>query len=139
MNRRDVLRTGGLALAGAVAGCSGGSESTPTAAPEQPRVDMTDSLRFEPAELTVDVGETVVWETTGSVAHSVTAYADELPEGAAFFASGGFDSTEAARASYPEGSVGQGETFSHTFETAGEFPYFCVPHESSMVGTITVE
>lgn len=100
---------------------------------------MTDTLKFEPAELTIDVGQTVVWETVGSVAHSVTAYGDELPDGAAYFASGGFDTTEQARSSYPEGSVGQGETYSHTFETAGEFPYFCVPHESSMVGTITVE
>ena len=141
MNRRDVLRMGGLAVAGAVAGCSGGAESTPTPTevPEEPRVDMTDTLKFEPGELTIDVGQTVVWETVGSVAHSVTAYGDELPDGAAYFASGGFDTTEQARSGYPEGSVGQGETYSHTFETAGEFPYFCVPHESGMRGTVVVE
>ena len=101
---------------------------------------MTDDLAFEPADITVSVGETVTWETTGSVPHSVTAYEEQLPDGAAYFASGGFDSESAARDAYPsEGSVGAGETYEHTFETAGEFPYFCIPHESGMKGTVVVE
>ncbi|MUV90707.1 plastocyanin [Halapricum sp. CBA1109] len=81
---------------------------------------MTDELRFEPATVTVGVGETVVWETVGSVAHSVTAVEDGIPADADYWASGGFDSEAAARSSYPDGSVGSGETYSHTFETAGE-------------------
>jgi plastocyanin len=143
-NRRTVLRLSGVALAGGVAGC-GGSSSEPTAtqtATETPTtrtVEMTDGLNFEPDSLTVGVGDTVEWVTTGSVAHSVTAYAADLPDGAAYFASGGFDSESAARQSYPEGGVGRDETYSHTFETAGEFPYFCIPHESGMVGTVVVE
>ena len=35
--------------------------------------------------------------------------------------------------------VGQDETDEHTFETTGTYPYFCVPHESGMVGTVVVE
>lgn len=141
MDRRTILRAGGVALAGGLAGC-GGSESTdtPTAAPQGNLVEMTDGLKFEPAEFTVNVGDTVTWETTGSVAHSVTAYEEQLPEGAVYFASGGFDSESAARDAYPnEGAVGPDETYEHTFETAGEYPYFCIPHETGMQGTIVVE
>jgi plastocyanin len=140
--RRRMLRVCGVALAGSVAGC-GGSSSEPTATatgtPTTRTVEMTDGLDFDPETVTIGVGDTVEWVTTGSVAHSATAYEDDLPDGAAYFASGGFGSEAAARQSYPEGSVGRDETYSHTFETAGEFPYFCVPHESGMVGTVIVE
>jgi plastocyanin len=128
----------GVALAGGIAGCSdSGSESTTTAGAQT--VEMTDDLKFVPETVTVGVGDTVEWVTTGSVAHSVTAYEADLPDGAAYFASGEFDSESAARESYPDGGVGTDETYSHTFETAGEFPYFCIPHESGMVGTVVVE
>jgi plastocyanin len=139
MHRRTVLRLSGVALAGGLAGCGGsGSDSTPTASGTT--VEMTDDLNFEPETLTVSVGDTVEWPNVGSVAHSVTAYEEQLPEGGAYFASGDFDSESAARSNYPsEGSIGADESYSHTFETAGEFPYFCIPHESSMRGTIIVE
>ncbi len=132
---------GGLALTGTLAGCGGsGSDDTPAGAETDNLVDMTDDLNFEPAEITVSVGETVTWTTTGSVPHSVTAYEEQLPDGAAYFASGGFDSESAAREAYPsEGSVASEESYEHTFETAGEFAYFCIPHESGMKGTVIVE
>lgn len=100
MDRRDVLRLGGVALAASVAGCSGaGSEGTeqPTENGEETLVAMTDELKFEPQEVRIDVGGTVVWETTGSVPHSATAYEADLPEDAAYFASGGFEAEAAAR------------------------------------------
>jgi plastocyanin len=140
-SRRTVVGLCGAALAGSLAGCTG-SDAGPTPSPEPPatiRVDMTDGLRFEPADITISVGDTVVWETTGTVAHSVTAYEESLPEGARYFASGDFETEADARQSYPDGSVGNGETYEHTFETAGTYPYFCVPHESGMVGTVVVE
>ncbi len=141
MDRRTVLRLSGVALAGGLAGCGGsGSGDTPTGTDAGNLVEMTDELVFDPAEITVSVGDTVTWENVGSVAHSVTAYEDEIPDGATYFASGGFDSESAARDAYPnEGAVGSGETYEHTFETAGEFQYFCIPHESGMKGTVVVE
>ena len=131
----------GVALAGGLAGCGGsGSADTPDGTQQGNLVEMTDDLVFEPAEITVSAGETVTWENTGSVPHSVTAYEDDLPEGATYFASGGFDSESAARENYPtEGAIGADETYEHTFETTGEFPYFCIPHESGMKGTVVVE
>jgi len=108
-------------------------------AQEQQTIDMTDTLVYEPAEVTVAPGTTVVWENVGSVGHSVTAYEDEIPDEAEFFASGGFDGEDAARQAYPEGDIGGGGQYEYTFETEGEYGYFCIPHESAgMVGTITV-
>ncbi|MFC7076561.1 cupredoxin domain-containing protein [Haloarcula halophila] len=141
MQRRTLLQLVGAGTVG-LAGCSDAdpaATATPTTGPAEVLVEMTDSLKFVPETVEIGVGDTVVWETVGSVAHSVTAYESDLPEGAAFFASGEFDTESAARGSYPDGSVGPGETYAHTFETPGEYPYFCIPHESGMVGTVVVE
>jgi plastocyanin len=33
----------------------------------------------------------------------------------------------------------EGDDFTHTFETVGEYAYFCIPHErAGMVGTVVV-
>jgi len=85
-------------------------------------------------------GDTVVWENVGTVGHSVTAYEDDIPAEATYFASGGFDAEDAARAGYPQqGDVPGGGSYEHTFETEGTYEYFCVPHEpAGMVGTLEV-
>jgi plastocyanin len=105
----------------------------------QRTIDMTDGLVFDPDEATVAPGTTVVWETVGSIGHSVTAYEDEIPDDADYFASGGFDSEQAARNAYPDGEVAGGESYQHTFEVEGTYGYFCIPHESAgMVAELTV-
>ncbi len=104
-------------------------------------VDMQ-AVAFEPAELTVEQGESVAWTYAAGEAHSVTAYQDEIPEDAAYWASGGFESEEAAREGWEngQGAVQSGQTYVHTFETTGEHGYFCIPHEAAgMVGTVLVE
>lgn len=138
--RRDVLKLGGgLIVVSTLAGCTGGGGGD--GGDGQPTVEMTDDLVFEPDSITIDAGDTVVWENTGSVDHTVTAYQGKVPDGAAYFASGGFDAEQAARDAYPsEGGVAGGESFRHTFETAGTYEYFCIPHESAgMTGTIEVQ
>lgn len=104
------------------------------------RVEMTDELVFDPDTLTIAPGDTVVWETVGSVGHSVTAYEDEIPDDAAYFASDGLEDESSARRAYPaEGDVAEGETYEHTFEVEGRYDYFCIPHETvGMLGTIAV-
>ena len=143
MDRRTILRVSGVALAGGLAGCGGsGSGDTPTATAQGNLVEMTDDLVFDPAEITVSVGDTVTWENVGSVPHSVTAYEEQLPDGATYFASGGFDGEEAARDAWGNSSGGtlfEGQEYEHTFEVPGEYPYFCIPHEiGGMVGTVVV-
>lgn len=167
--RRRFLCTG-LATAGSVlvAGCSGGGGSTddPTDASgdgggdaeetadsdsagdsgskwtQTSTVEMTDGLKYAPKRIEVSVGTTVTWTNVGSIGHTVTAYEDEIPDGATYFASGGFDSLQAAKDGYAEeraGNVKADGTYEHTFETKGTYKYYCIPHEmSGMVGYVKV-
>ncbi len=77
---------------------------------------------FMPYEVTVDVGGEVTWSNDDTSAHTVTAGS------AADGPSGVFDSS----------LFMAGTTFSHTFEEAGEFPYFCMVHPW-MIGIVTVQ
>jgi len=161
--RRFVSATATLVTVG-LAGCGGDGDSTdsPTATDTATdtetdtatqggngvthTVDMTDQLVFDPDSLTIAPGDTVVWENVGTIGHSVTAYEEDLPDGADYWASGGFDSEAAARDAYSgtgsleeTGNVAGGESWSHTFETEGVHQYFCIPHEAAgMVGEIEV-
>lgn len=100
---------------------------------------MLQSSQFEPATLTITIGETVTWTNSGSEPHTVTAYEDKLPDGAEFFSSGGDD--EASARDDPQSAfIDGGDSFEVTFNEPGRYEYFCIPHESlGMRGTIVVE
>ncbi|SEO80078.1 Plastocyanin [Halogranum amylolyticum] len=140
--RRAFLRgvTGGAAAAATVAGSAGSAAAQEDGGGTTHTVDMTDGLVFDPDELTIAPGDTVRWVNVGTVGHSVTAYEDEIPEDAEFFASGDFDGESAARGGYPQrGDVAGGEEYSHTFEVEGDYGYFCIPHESvGMIAELSV-
>ncbi|PSP63993.1 halocyanin [Halobacteriales archaeon QH_8_67_36] len=135
MERRVFLRAAAPTAAVGLAGCIG--SSTPT----DYDVGMG-AKEFRPETLEVTAGTTVTWLNTNKQGHSVTAYEDALPDGADYFASGGFDSEQAARDDWSDSSGGtmfEGQTFEHTFEVPGEYPYFCIPHErGGMAGTVVV-
>jgi plastocyanin len=73
------------------------------------------SRAYQPAELTVEDGQTVVWKNEGFGPHTVTAVG------------GQFDS----------GRLTLGESFDVTFTTPGVFAYACTVHPS-MKGVVTV-
>ena len=79
-------------------------------------------FRFSPASVTIHPGDTVRW-TWSSSGHSSTSGAPGHPSGL-------WDSTV----------LNQGAVFSHTFNTAGSFPYYCTPHGAccGMTGVVTV-
>ena len=81
---------------------------------------------FQPQQLTVTVGDTVMWTDNGNNPHTVTA------DGGAFDSSNG-----------GSGTMANGQTFSHTFTAAGSFPYHCKIHGAAgglgMAGTIVVQ
>src|SRR6056297_313516 len=135
MERRAFLRAAVPTAAVGLAGCIG--SGTPT----DYDVGMG-AKEFRPTTLEVSAGTTVTWLNTNKQGHSVTAYESGLPDGAEYFASGGFDSEQAARDAWGNSSGGtlfEGQTFEHTFEVPGEYPYFCIPHEiGGMVGTVVV-
>lgn len=109
------------------------TDATVTDAPRSDRVVvMTDQLVYDPAVVTVPAGTTVQWHNTSSLVHTVTDVPDlaadmsdaQLPNGAQPFNSG---------------NIAPGGTYSHTFEVAGTYRYFCIPHEADgMVGEILV-
>jgi plastocyanin len=163
LRRRDFVRMAGATTIGvSIAGCSGGS-STETESDESDgedtteggdddssgeewqatsTVEMTDELVYAPKRIEVEAGTTVTWENTGNIGHTVTAYDDGIPEDASYFASGGFDSQDAAVDGYQsdtEGNVEAGESYEYTFETTGTYEYYCIPHEmNGMVGFVKV-
>ena len=95
--------------------------SHPASAQTTPVVKMGNNY-FDPIGLHVEPGTTVRF-TLAAGAHSATAYADRIPDGATAFDSG---------------TISSGQ-FEHTFETPGTYDYYCIPHKSiEMVGRIVV-
>ena len=134
-DRRTVLRLSTATLATfSTAGCLNGQSSSVQT------VTMPDNLTFEPKTAMIEAGEKVTWTNKSDIEHTVTAYEDEIPDEAAYFASGGFESERAAKNRVSEGLIAPGESYEHPFDQAGTYGYFCIPHESSgMVGTVQVK
>jgi plastocyanin len=82
---------------------------------------------FDPVNVTITMGDTVVWTVTKAIAepHSVTSGVQGDPNSGKDFDSG-------------IKLKNNGDTFEHTFNTAGVFPYYCVVHPTEMKGTVTV-
>jgi plastocyanin len=134
--------TGDSGESGGDADLQGGPNVVEGVPEDADHVVKMQAVAFEPKELTVTVGDTVAFEHAAGEAHNVVAYEDEIPEDATYWASGGFDSQEAAEAGWDEGegAVQSGQSYVHTFETTGSHGYYCVPHEAAgMVGTVVVE
>jgi plastocyanin len=89
----------------------------------------TENKCFDPAELEVPVGATVVWTNKDAAGHTVTSGKPADADSGVLF-----DSTKetAAFLIKPE------ESWQHTFDTAGEYYYFCQVHPH-MVGEIVVK
>jgi plastocyanin len=68
---------------------------------------------------TINAGQTVTWDFVSTL-HSTTSGVCCTPDGM-----------------WDSGTRSTG-SFSHTFPTAGTFPYFCTVHGSMMTGTIVV-
>ena len=87
------------------------------------------NYRFSPPDLTINVGDTVVWrDNQGS--HDTVSGVNGVPDR---------DRTWNSNTQYPN-LMRVGNTFSFTFTRAGTYPYYCTPHwQLGMVGTITVQ
>jgi plastocyanin len=83
---------------------------------------------YDPNPVKVKVGDTLTWTNDDSQAHTVTSGTDSSDPnmGKAFDSSPGLSTLLSTQ-----------QTFSHKFDTAGEFPYFCQLHPT-MVGKVVV-
>lgn len=88
-----------------------------------PSAFLATIVGFQHESLTVSVGDTITWTNVQNTAHTVTHIVSTDGDGSPQFQSGNF---------------GEDGTFSHTFDTTGNFPYFCEIHPW-MVGVVTVE
>lgn len=79
-------------------------------------------FRFEPKDLTVAKGDTVVWLNQGNVQHTTTS-------GQGCTADNNWNS----------GLLSPGQGFAYVFTSSGQFAYYCIPHcLSGMTGSVTV-
>jgi plastocyanin len=81
------------------------------------RVNMGDNF-FEPATLTVNVGDTVTWTHTGNRPHDVTSD------------NGAINSPR---------RMATGQTFTYTATTPGTYTYICTIHPVQMKATLIVQ
>ncbi len=99
------------------------TDAPPTDAPaEEDGATVTiANFSFGPGTLTVKAGTTVTWRNTEDAPHTVTA--DD--------------------GSFGSNTLGQGDSFSFTFDTPGTYDYHCQFHggagHTGMSGTIVVE
>jgi plastocyanin len=114
---RLALAVGLLAIAGALA--------IPTLA--QGGAVSIVGTSFQPATITVAVGDTVTWTTTQSIGqqHSVTSGKPGAADAGKEFDSG-------------IGLENNGDSFPFTFQKAGTYDYFCQVHPTQMTGQIVV-
>ena len=89
---------------------------------------MTDTA-YSPNPIEVTAGQTVVWTNDDSAFHTVTSGRAGAPDVGKAFDSGLAGTTAL---------TSKGKTFEHTFDTAGDYPYFCTLHPA-MVGTVIVK
>jgi plastocyanin len=88
-------------------------------------VSMGDNF-YDPATVTVTVGETVTWTNNGQLSHTVTAD------------NGSFDSSPNCPTVITD-CMESGDSYSQSFNSAGSFDYFCKVHGQSMSGTVVVQ
>jgi len=81
------------------------------------------NFAFNPASVSVSVGTTVTWTNQDAVQHQI------INDATATFGQG---------QKFESNSLGQGQSYSFTFNEAGTYPYHCNIHPS-MKGTVIVK
>jgi len=116
-----------------------GSESTPTSGAADVGTYEADIKFLKHQDIEVPVGTTVVWssELDSIVADQVPAYHTVT--------SGKFGDSDAGSL-FDSGNITsswkddvENDPFSHTFDQAGEFPYFCKIHPQFMKAVVKVQ
>jgi plastocyanin len=118
MARRIRLTVAALALAALPTGLAVGRPVLAAGGPQVLMVDNEPDLtnwHFEPAEVTVPVGSTVLWHNKGKEEHSVTA----------------------DNKSFDSGYKPKGGNYQRTFTRPGTYAYHCAPHPW-MTGVVRV-
>jgi plastocyanin len=106
------------------------TEATTQPSSKKVKAEVIDT-EFKPVSIEVKVGSSVDWVQIGDQPHSVSAV------------DGSFDSSPDCGPLDSDMCLGEGDTFSYTFEKPGEFDYYCrvhgLPDGTGMFGTVVVK
>src|SRR5262245_50103108 len=105
-----------VAVALSLIGTSGCSRGAADAQKSTTHTVVTDGTHFQPDDLTVNVGDSIVWVNKDPFPHTATSQA------------GGFDS----------GEIESDKSWRFKASKAGEFPYICTLHRT-MKGMLRVK
>ena len=83
-----------------------------------------DTSAFSPNPIQIQPGTTVVWSNNDNTPHTITSGM-------------GLNDTNKGKA-FDSGPIAIGKTYSHKFDVAGTYDYFCTLHPT-MVGTVSVK
>ncbi len=75
------------------------------------------SIAFDPPEITINVGESVIWTNMDFVPHTATS---------------GNPGDDDLGSIFRSARLSTGQTFTHPFDEPGEFIYFCEVHPNIM-------
>lgn len=96
-------------------------DSVVVSIPEGSAQSSPGQIYYDPAEISIGTGTTVVWSNDDSLVHTVTSGSPR----------------EGLTDIFDSGVMAVDSTYSHTFDEVGTYPYFCTLHPW-MVGTVTV-
>ena len=108
----NLIRT--LVAATAAGFLTAGMGAAPARAAEIPMA--IDNFTFSPQQITVKIGDTVIWTNRDDIPHTATS----------------------TTKSFGSKVLDTNESFSFTFATPGSFSYFCALHPH-MTGSVVVE
>ena len=98
-------------------------------------VEMTPEMTFMPMEISVMVGEVVVWKNTARESHTVNT----VPENCKTEDGKQWIKIPAGATAFFSGEVKPGEEFRVRFEVPGTYQYLCTFHEhGTMRGRVVV-
>jgi plastocyanin len=87
---------------------------------------------YEPAKITIKVGETVEWKNVGNSVHHASSDPSTAVNPAEV-------SNPVGAKPFDSGFLQPGQSYTYTFTVPGTYKYICAPHETSgMVGEVTV-
>ena len=104
----------------------GGSQTTQPATNDQVTMEL---IAFKPTTLTVQTGDTVIWNQLDPGFHTVTS--GTVEQGAAGV-------TQQPDGKFDSGQLATGGNFEFTFTEPGLYPYYCEIHPATMRAEIQV-
>lgn len=105
-------------------------------APGPSVIEMTDTQAFLPKELTVVVGEVVVWKNASGSAHIVNT----IPENCRTESGKAWVRIPAGASPFSSGEIRPEDEYRVRFEIPGTYQYVCTLHEGDIArGTVVVQ